>query len=851
MKMLKHLLLWQKLAILSAGFLAPSVIFGYLNVSDKAALLRVTERELRGAEYLHVLIDVLAPISRHRGQSGAFLSGETSFRDAALASQAKAAEAVAAMDAMDARYAHELGADGKWHSVKAEWLALQQRALTLPSAAEAYRQHSIVMKSIAQLGDTVRDNSELSLDVELATYYMQNVAFALAIDELNDLVTLRGRSTTVAARGTSTRDEEGEMSALRVRIPAMHEKIRAELAKVWGAEAATRSAIEPALKQLEVDTQAFLNLVHTNFLAADSAARAKTSARDTFAAGDKATTALLGLISVTKLELEKYLELRQGQLQASRSMAIALLVLAVAASLTLAWLITRSMTRPMAHAIGVFRSISSGKYDNVIEQSGTDETGQVLRALADMQNKLRSQIEAERHQAAGTARIKSALDTASASVMLADESLKIIYVNSAAQKLFSEAESDFRRDLPGFDASRLAGSDLDALFQSSPQPGQVLANLSSPHTADMRIGNRAMRISASPVSAADGTRIGTVVEWFDRTQEVGAEEEVGAIVKKALEGNLAARIRTDDKTGFFQVLGRGLNELLESVAAMVRQIKHAATEVNRGAEEISAGNANLSQRTEEQSSSLEETASSMEEMTSTVKQNADNAGLANQLATVACNEAEKGGAVVGNAVTAMAEINESSRKIADIIGVIDEIAFQTNLLALNAAVEAARAGEQGRGFAVVAQEVRSLAGRSAVAAKEIKDLIQRSVKKVEDGSVLVTQSGQTLEQIVTSVKKVSNVIAEIAAASREQSSGIEQVNKAVMQMDTMTQQNAALVEEATAASHSMADQARRLNEMMARFQLDLAGERTVAPARTRAPQAAVVSIARAEGRGGR
>jgi methyl-accepting chemotaxis protein len=234
----------------------------------------------------------------------------------------------------------------------------------------------------------------------------------------------------------------------------------------------------------------------------------------------------------------------------------------------------------------------------------------------------------------------------------------------------------------------------------------------------------------------------------------------------------------------------------------------------------------------------------MEEMTSTVKQNADNAGLANQLATVARNEAEKGGAVVGSAVTAMADINESSRKIADIIGVIDEIAFQTNLLALNAAVEAARAGEQGRGFAVVAQEVRSLAGRSAVAAKEIKDLIQRSVKKVEDGSVLVTQSGQTLEQIVTSVKKVSDVIAEIAAASREQSSGIEQVNKAVMQMDTMTQQNAALVEEATAATHSMADQARRLNEMMARFQLDSSDERTATSARARAPQAAVVSIAR-------
>jgi methyl-accepting chemotaxis protein len=209
----------------------------------------------------------------------------------------------------------------------------------------------------------------------------------------------------------------------------------------------------------------------------------------------------------------------------------------------------------------------------------------------------------------------------------------------------------------------------------------------------------------------------------------------------------------------------------------------------------------------------------MEEMTSTVKQNADNAGQANQLATAARDQAEKGGAVVGKAVKAMTEINESSKKIADIISVIDEIAFQTNLLALNAAVEAARAGEQGRGFAVVASEVRSLAGRSATAAKEIKDLIQDSVKKVEDGSVLVTQSGQTLEQIVASVKKVSDIVAEIAAASREQSSGIEQVNRAVVQMDEMTQQNAALVEQATAASQSMAHRARDLNQMMNRYQV--------------------------------
>jgi len=303
-------------------------------------------------------------------------------------------------------------------------------------------------------------------------------------------------------------------------------------------------------------------------------------------------------------------------------------------------------------------------------------------------------------------------------------------------------------------------------------------------------------------------------------------EQTEHIIRAAIDGDLSRRLNSAGRSGDLLKMSNAINSLLESVSDIVSRVKNAAREVLRGAEEISQGNANLSQRTEEQSSSLEETASSMEQMTSTVKQNADNAGQANQLATAARDQAEKGGTVVGNAVRAMTEINDSSRKIADIIGVIDEIAFQTNLLALNAAVEAARAGEQGRGFAVVATEVRSLAGRSAKAAKEIKDLIQDSVRKVGDGSLLVTQSGETLEQIVISVKKVSDIVAEIAAASREQSSGIEQVNKAVMQMDQMTQQNAALVEQATAASQSMADQARELTTMIGKYRVgesDVAG----------------------------
>jgi methyl-accepting chemotaxis protein len=297
-------------------------------------------------------------------------------------------------------------------------------------------------------------------------------------------------------------------------------------------------------------------------------------------------------------------------------------------------------------------------------------------------------------------------------------------------------------------------------------------------------------------------------------------DDVNVVVEAARQRDLSVRIDSSGKSGAFGKLASGINTLIDNMMTLVKQIKTSAAEVKTGAEEISKGNLNLSQRTEHQASSLEETASSMEQMTSTVRQTADNAGQANQLALAARRQAEKGGTVVGAAVTSMAGINAASKKIADIIGVIDEIAFQTNLLALNAAVEAARAGEQGRGFAVVATEVRNLAGRSATAAKEIKALIRDSVARVEEGSKLVDESGKTLEEIQAAVKKVTDIVAEIASASREQSAGIEQVNKAVMNMDQTTQQNAALVEQAAAASQAIVEQAQGLDHMISGYRVD-------------------------------
>ena len=335
-----------------------------------------------------------------------------------------------------------------------------------------------------------------------------------------------------------------------------------------------------------------------------------------------------------------------------------------------------------------------------------------------------------------------------------------------------------------------------------------------------------VQASYNPIIDATG-RVFKIVEYaVDVTEQVrlaeqlrSAVRETQTVVTAAAAGDLTHRITMEGKSGELAELSEGVNKLIDMVAGLVRRIKASAGEVQSGAEEISSGNTHLSQRTEEQALSLQAAADTMEKMSNSVRQTAENAAQANELAVAACAKAEKGGAVVGAAVAAMSGINSASSKIADIIGVIDTIAFQTNLLALNAAVEAARAGDQGRGFAVVASEVRSLAGRSATAAKEIKALINDSVERVAEGNRLVDESGRTLGEIVAAVQSVTAIVGEIAAASREQSVGVGDVSRAVTQMDEMTQQNAALVEQAAAASESIVEQAHALNGTVAHYEV--------------------------------
>jgi methyl-accepting chemotaxis protein len=506
--------------------------------------------------------------------------------------------------------------------------------------------------------------------------------------------------------------------------------------------------------------------------------------------------------------------------------------------------------------------IAAGQFDQSLETLSQDELGDIATTVDQVRLQLSASIAAERKIAEENLRVRVALDNVSTAVMIADNERKIIYVNRSATSLMRENESSFRKTLPAFNAASLVGSNIDLFHKNPAHQAGMLSTFTGNVTASLELGGRHMVVSASPVISDNGTRLGAVAEWRDRTLEVHSEREISAIVAKAAVGDLSGRLSMEGKDGFFKTMAEGLNQLLETSSTglnevasvlnslaqgdltqkvegdyqgtfgqlrddtnttverlkeVVGRIQEATQAINTAAQEIAAGNQDLSSRTEEQASSLEETASSMEELNATVKQNAENARQANELAKASNEGVMKGGAVVKQVVVTMSDIQTSSKKIADIIGVIDSIAFQTNILALNAAVEAARAGEQGRGFAVVATEVRSLAQRSATAAKEIKELIAASVSTVEQGAKLVGEAGNTMDEVVKSFQQVAALVTEISGASREQSSGIDQVTLAVSQMDEVTQQNAALVEEAAAAAESLQEQARGLVQVVATF----------------------------------
>jgi len=486
-----------------------------------------------------------------------------------------------------------------------------------------------------------------------------------------------------------------------------------------------------------------------------------------------------------------------------------------------AWAITRSLTRPLEGAVKLADGIANGRLDSVIDASGNDEVTQLLRSMQRMQAQLQAVMAAQgelaRQHDAGSLSYRMDESAFPGDYgRMVHETNALVGSHVQVQNRLIEVMKHYARGDLSVDMDPLPGEKA-AITQAMDETKSSLSAI-----------NSEIRRLATAAAAGDFSLRGDedrfaydfrdMVAGLNRLMQTTDENlvQVSTLLQAISRGDLTVRMQGDFH-GVFARMRDDCNATVDQLKQIVGRIQSSASSINLAAGEIASGNTDLSRRTEQQAANLEETAASMEELTSTVKQNAEHARQANQLAIGAHGVASQGGEVVGQVVTTMSAIEAASKKIAEIISVIDGIAFQTNILALNAAVEAARAGEQGRGFAVVASEVRTLAQRSAGAAKEIKGLIEDSVGKVADGSALVRQAGTTMGEIVASVQRVTDIMADISAASQEQSSGIEQVNQAVVQMDETTQQNAALVEEASAAARSMEEQANLLAEAVSVF----------------------------------
>ncbi|WP_372158276.1 methyl-accepting chemotaxis protein [Xanthomonas campestris pv. fici] len=541
-----------------------------------------------------------------------------------------------------------------------------------------------------------------------------------------------------------------------------------------------------------------------------------------------------------------------------RALLIAGGLAVILVSSLLAWWITRSLTQPLSRATRATRAtraaeaIAEGRLDSDVHTTATDEPGRLLSAMARMQTQLQrfsgetTRMIALHADKDMTHRMPQDFPGVYGELSKGINTMMFEHLDAivdAIEVLNEYARGDLRRDARRLPCSRA-----------------VLHESMDAAKASLLAINTEIKRLASAAAAGDFSARGDAQrfehDFLRMVQDLNAMMEVSdtslvtlsSVLQSIAAGDLTARMHGNFH-GVFAKMRDDANATTEQLTRIVVRIQGAAGNISAATGEIAAGNQDLSQRTEQQAANLEETAASMEELTSTVKQNAESARQANQLAIGAARVAAQGGQIASKVVETMSGIESSSRKIADIISVIDGISFQTNILALNAAVEAARAGEQGRGFAVVASEVRTLAQRSTAAAKEIKSLIDDSVQRVAEGSLLVHSAGTTMAEIVTSVQRVTDIMGEISAASQEQSSGIEQVNQTVTQMDETTQQNAALVEEATAAARALEEQALGLTEAVAVFKTDSSDASQASRAASRRPAAAPALSARAAAAG--
>jgi methyl-accepting chemotaxis protein len=830
-------------------------------LSNLNAQRGITGSEIAGAPAARAVLDVLIEVREARGLNA--LVGETGAERAEERTRAVADvdAAIAALETSLEGLPQFAGSRARIAEGKTFWQALgPEVAAGQVDAASNFDRFAPTVTAFDAVLDAVRDESAYSYTPFVDSYHLMFAGLTVGPMLEDRLAQARGRGVTAVANGAADAGLSGRLLALEADARATRAVFDRELGKVEALNADVVAAIaEPRAASDAALDEAFAAIAAV--AAGDVASLDASTYYDTVTRGIRAHHAL----EAAMLESLAGLSAANGSAATTTFWTEVLLLSAVIGLIALlVWTFAAEAVGATTHAVRAARNIAQLKLDNRIEARSEDEFGELMKALALMQQELRERIDRERAIATENARVRSALDVATSGMMIADDDGVIVYMNPAVQQVLKQGEQAMREQLPDFRHDRVLGSAFDVFHRDPSHQRGVIAGLKATHKARLALGGMHFELAASPMFDTGGQRIGTALEWQDRTADTNFRHQLRNVAQKAAAGILSARVDVNtgeerygelarifnslmdltsqaidevqrtmsalaegDLTvrsqarmlGSFGELNANANATADALASTIGDVQMAVSAIGDAAAEIASGNLDLSKRTEQAAASIEETAAAMEQMTATIKQSAEHAQQAKQIATRAADVATDGGRTVEEVVAMMREIEDGSRRMADITTTIDGIAFQTNILALNAAVEAARAGEQGRGFAVVAAEVRALAQRSATAAKEIAQLINASVGKIAAGAAVAQKAGRTMDEIVGSSHKVADIIGEITAASVEQAKGLAEVNQAVTQMDQTTQANSALVEEMAASAQSMSDQAQQLAEIAARFVL--------------------------------
>ena len=813
-------------------------IFGILAIALVAAPLSTyiqssqhaigdARTEQSGIDPTAKLLRMVQLTQQHRGLSANVLGGNEGLESQRKAKQAEVDEAVKAFDAV-VKAVSDTKIKTVWEAALRDWQSLAQGVAGRSIAGkDSSPRHTRLINEYMTVLDLALAHFNLSLDPEVDGYFLVSAAMIFQPNMIESLGQARALGSLALAQKAITVEDRAALATAIALADNNYQLMNRDVGKALEANPALKAALDSTVQENAAQVAKAMALARKELIAAETLTYASADYFNTFTqvidAQYKLNAAALG-------ELNKLLEQRIQKFRLTQAAVMGAIVLVLLFSLWIGFMIARSIQRQMGgepfEAMAVANRVAAGDLSKDITLRSGDTTS-LMAAMARMQAAIKDVI-------AGQQEMKGRHDEGSISHRIDASRLAGSYADMARMTndlVAAHIETNQRAiDVVGRYAKGDLSVDMDRLPGEKAQITEAIDGVKASLSATNAEINKLVEAAARgdfTVRGEEGKfdhefrKMVAGLNQLMQTSDTGLNE-VTRVLGSLAKGDLTQKM-SGDYQGTFAQLKQDCNQTVENLTAIVHQIKDASETIDTASKEITQGNTDLSQRTEEQASSLEETASSMEELTSTVKQNAENARQANELAEGASAVAVQGGDVVKQVVSTMSGISESSKKIADIISVIDGIAFQTNILALNAAVEAARAGDQGRGFAVVATEVRNLAQRSASAAKEIKDLITDSVSRVDAGTQLVDEAGKTMDDIVYSVRRVTDIMTEIAAASREQSSGIEQVNQAITQMDEVTQQNAALVEEAAAAAESMQEQVGMLVQTVDTFKLTQAG----------------------------